>query len=134
MALSTIFSLNASQGTNSLLNTITFTPNEQVNINLTTSANITTSATNVAFAMSFTKTKLQYFYALCDQPVTLYTNQTSGASPQDTIVLTSVCGNWYGWFGQVTNPFGGNVTAAYVSNNGTAAVTNLNIWFGLTAP
>ena len=94
-------------------------------------ASIAGSAANEQFTFSFTKTKLS---SIVMQVMTvagilhLYTNDTSGGSPQDTIVLTYgtpfVWHNQMAWGGafNLANPFAGNVTSLYVSNPGSTAV------------
>lgn len=71
------------------------------------------ASTNASMTMAFTKANLQSFYLVADQNCTVKTN--SSGTPQDTITL--VAGIPYVWSlsSGLTNPFGGNVTTAFLT-------------------
>src|SRR5690242_16646651 len=91
-------------------------------------------AANVNVKMAFTRADLLSLCLSSDQPVTIYTNDLSGGSPQDTIPLAA--GQALVWslatdlIGKC--PFAGNVTTLYVTN-ASAAVANLKIRACLSA-
>jgi len=71
------------------------------------------ASAGASLTMAFTKANLQSFYLVADQNCTVKTN--SNSTPQDTITL--VAGVPYVWSlsAGLTNPFGGNVTSAFVT-------------------
>jgi hypothetical protein len=88
-------------------------------------------AVNTEYHIAVTVANLQSVM-LCNSgtnTITIYTNNPSGSSPQDTIAL--LAGQCYVWtlatdgtgFSDGGNkiPFSGNVTAIYVTNGGAAA-------------
>jgi len=89
---------------------------------------IAAAGTNVQIHVAFTVANLKSVVLQCDQAVTIYTNNPSGSSPQDTIPL--VAGQAKIWTLQTDGsgacPFAGNVTTMYVTNPG-GTVANLKI-------
>lgn len=79
-------------------------------------------------AVSFIHANLVGLCLSCDQPVTVYTNNPSGSSPQDTIPL--VAGQVLSWTAAVEGlslcPFSGNVTTIYVTN-ASSAIANFKL-------
>ncbi len=86
------------------------------------------AGTNVQIHIAVTQTNMKSLCISCDQAVTIYTNNPSGSSPQDTIPL--VAGQTKVWTlqtdGSGANPFSGDVTTAYITNPGST-VANLKI-------
>ncbi len=86
------------------------------------------SSTNLAVAFAFVKAKLQSFYIVSDKNADVYTNDVSGGSPQDHIVL--VANQPKMWTAAdaafIPNPFGGNVTSLYVTT-GSVGTAQLQI-------
>jgi hypothetical protein len=89
---------------------------------------IAASTSNVEIYVTLTLANLKAFMVRSDQAVTLYTNNPSGSSPQDTISLVAnQCRIWtLQTDGSGACPFAGNVTAMYVTNPG-GIVANLSI-------
>jgi hypothetical protein len=89
---------------------------------------IAASGTNVEIYVAITVAHLKSVCISCDQAVTLYTNNPSGSSPQDTIAVAA--GQVKTWTLQTDGsgaiPFAGNVTAIYVTNS-ASTVANLKI-------
>jgi hypothetical protein len=89
---------------------------------------IAAATSNVQIHVAFTQANLKSVVMKCDQAVTIYTNNPSGSSPQDTIPL--VAGQARIWTLQTDGsgacPFSGNVTTMYVSNAG-GTIANLQI-------
>jgi hypothetical protein len=89
---------------------------------------IAAATSNVEIFVTITLSKLMAFMVRSDQAVTLYTNNPSGSSPQDTISL--VAGQCRIWTLQTDGsgacPFAGNVTAMYITNAG-GTVANVSI-------
>jgi hypothetical protein len=89
---------------------------------------IAAATNNVEIFVSFTLANLKAIVLQCDQAVTIYTNNPSGSSPQDTIPL--VLGQARIWTLQTDGsgacPFAGNVTTMYVTNTG-GTIANLKI-------
>ncbi len=89
---------------------------------------IVAAGANVQIHVALTKANLKSVVMKCDQAVTIYTNDLSSGSPQDTIPLTA--GQAKIWTLQTDGsgacPFSDNVTTMYVSNPG-GTVANLQI-------
>ncbi len=84
------------------------------------------STSNQSESIGFTKSKLQMFFAMSDQSITLKTN-SSGAS-NDTISLSpNYPMTWYAGCGS-SIPFVGDVTTMFLTNAGsTSATVNVRI-------
>jgi hypothetical protein len=82
------------------------------------------TGTNEALNLKFTQANLQSLCLSASTATTLYTNNPSGSSPQDTIVL--VAGQVLTWSlatdGIGKCPFSGNVTNVYVTNAASTAL------------
>lgn len=89
---------------------------------------IVAAGANIQIHVALTKANLKSVVLKCDQAVTIYTNDISSGSPQDTIPLTA--GQAKIWTLQTDGsgacPFSGNVTTMYVTNPGGVAA-NLQI-------
>lgn len=89
---------------------------------------VAAAGTNVQIHIAFTKANLKSVLLKSDQAVTIYTNDLSSGSPQDSIALTA--GQAKIWTLQTDGsgacPFSGNVTTMYVTNPG-GVVANLQI-------
>jgi hypothetical protein len=85
-------------------------------------------AANTQYHMAFTRANLQSLAFYSDQPIAIYTNNPSGAAPQDTIPL--VAGQVKVWTLATdllaTCPFSANVTTLYITN-ASAAAANVRI-------
>lgn len=82
-------------------------------------------AANHQYLRTYTRANLLSLAFSASGPVTIYTNNPSGSSPQDTIPLTA--GQVLMWSltvdGLANCPFSNNVTTIYVTNAGAAAVS-----------
>jgi hypothetical protein len=89
---------------------------------------IAAAGANIQVHFACTRANLKALSIKCDQAVTIYTNDLSSGSPQDTIPL--VAGQNKIWTLQTDGlsacPFSGNVTTIYVTNPGGNAA-NLQI-------
>ena len=98
------------------------TPTGNAELNLDVQA---PNAANTQYHMAFTRANLQSLLIYAAAAMTLYTNDTSGGTPQDTIPL--VAGQVLVWTlatDLITHcPFSGNVTTLYVTNASGSAAT-----------
>jgi hypothetical protein len=98
---------------------------------VTASPSITASTNNVEVQVSFTVSRLKGIYICSDKTVTLYTNNPSGSSPDDTFTITADKPFvWYSGSG-ITCPIVGDsgaVDTLYISNaNNAAAVVDIRV-------
>jgi hypothetical protein len=89
---------------------------------------VAAAGTNVLITFALTRASLKSLLLYSDQAVTIYTNNPSGSSPQDTILL--VAGQAKVWTLQTdllsACPFSGNITALYITNPG-GSVANIKV-------
>jgi hypothetical protein len=108
------------QSSQSILLTETPTGNAELNLD---DAALAVGA-NFQYHIAVTVANLQSCVIYASGAVTLYTNNPSGSSPQDTIPLSA--GQAYCWTragdGAAKIPFSGNVTSFYVTNAGGGPV------------
>ncbi len=78
-----------------------------------TTTTFAAGSSGAALTMAFVKANLQSFFLLADQNCTVKTN--SNSSPQDTISLVAGVPYFWSKSGGLTNPFGGDVTGAFVT-------------------
>jgi hypothetical protein len=98
------------------------TPTANNEINLDVAA--VPVAANNPYVIKLTQANLQSVCLYASGPVTIYTNNPSGGSPQDTIPLAA--GQTLVWT-LATDliakcPFSGNITEFYITNAGSGAV------------
>ncbi len=97
---------------------------EAVTSNYEKNADIALVGANQPVVYTITRANLKSLLIYCDKACTVYTNDVSGGSPQDTIAITA--GQALVWTlagdGLARCPFSGNVTAVYVTvGSGTGA-------------
>ncbi len=91
------------------------------------SAPILANQTNLPVAYAHTNAKLKSFFIMATKDMTVYTNDVSGGSPQETIHLKA--NDPISWrlsassIGAAASPFGGNVTVIYVTNTAAGELT-----------
>ena len=119
MAISHTLTLNWSNGTNNLLNTVTLTGGIEINVSETVTG---VQANKVIAGFQFTATSLLDIVISCDTSMTFCVNTTQQATFTVTAGKPFV---WYSGSG-VTNPFSTNVTTLY-ANNPVTTTCNLDI-------
>lgn len=103
------FTQTSSDGSSSLTGKATDTGNT-----LSSQANTFAAASaGASLTMSFVKANLQQFFLVADQNCTVKTN--SNSTPQDTLTLIANIPYYWSLSSGLTNPFGGNVTSAFVT-------------------
>lgn len=118
MSITYTYTRQVNDGVNVLAYQDAVAAGESLNIDQT----FTTGTTNQQLtSFAFVKTKLQAVFIVSDQNITIKTN--SSGSPQETISL--VANQPYFWTtnGYFANPFGGDVTTAYVTNSSGSTAT-----------
>ncbi len=122
MSISHVLGLNwaGPTGAVAITENVTLTGVTELNLDFTVAG----STTNQQEPLVFTVSKLQSFYMVSDQALTVKTNATSGQ--QETIVLAAgIPYLFVGGSGQLA-AFAGNVTTAYFTNAGST-IANVKI-------
>lgn len=91
-----------------------YTNNAEINIDETVAGSTTDYEIDCAITIANVKSMILD----CDQDVTVCTNDDSGGSPQDTIALKAKTPVVWNTDRLEDIPFGGNLTAFYVTNAG----------------